>query len=697
MSSNKKREELPLDARLLSDAIIEINISRRNVAIYPKGHHIVENSLSRAFNYLKKLFELRKEISLKVAKDILIIDDYYLDKKNSVYKEFALCLSRMNIACVTFNNGMNKEELYTFQKFVSQDVKNLSPEIIQEKFKKCNLLHFDIKFIDYGAFSFDVGKNSGSAPEEHLWERYVHGLVGGTLSAEEQFQVIEKIPPEILAKLINETDPANLTQDSYETIVVNYLKTSSKRIFSGQDIKKLTNFINELRPDLKKHFLSSSVRTFSKDMGSAEKLLRSTPIDEIVELLDTINAQKIAIPDAITNLLQKLSKLEPAGSKNFSCEDGLVADDIPLSNVTMNMLSADKFNHFVNNDYSNEIKALLQFDSSTLSIENTTDFLNECREEQLELDFNKLLLELISFDEYNILTREDYEYYDVLLPDQIEYFIGTGQYEQVMRIYKSIKLNAYENKLPKTSFHIQSPKIAYQLVDSFRDVGRLKREEAINLSQYLGGVIIQPLIDALVEEQSLFIRKFLLDLIIHQGNKAVPEAIRYLNDSRWYVQRNMLIILSKCGSKEAIPSVRKYCYHSNAKVSFQAIRYLLQAEDSWGVKALKHYLGSKEQDKFKKAIVLSGTYRVREVVPVLIDLLNKNAKSKLDFSGKMLIVKSLGQIGDARGIDTLRNFLSSKSLLFQGPLAKLKKEISQILKKYTHEDMKEVIEGRKSH
>ena len=103
--------------------------------------------------------------------------------------------------------------------------------------------------------------------------------------------------------------------------------------------------------------------------------------------------------------------------------------------------------------------------------------MNECSEEKIEIDFNEILLQIITSNEQNLLTQEDYEYYDVLLQDQIEYFIGTGQYEQVMKIYRSIKSNAFDNKLPKISFHMQSPEVTYQLVDSFRDVGRQKREE----------------------------------------------------------------------------------------------------------------------------------------------------------------------------------------------------------------------------
>jgi hypothetical protein len=47
-------ERIPIDARLLSDAIIELNISRRNVAIYPQDHPSADRSLSRAFDFMQR-------------------------------------------------------------------------------------------------------------------------------------------------------------------------------------------------------------------------------------------------------------------------------------------------------------------------------------------------------------------------------------------------------------------------------------------------------------------------------------------------------------------------------------------------------------------------------------------------------------------------------------------------------------------
>ena len=121
-----KDDKIPLDAQLLGYAIIELNISRRNVAIYPRDHPSVESSLSNAFKFLKQLFEFRSHITLAVAKDIIIIDQYHLDKKNPVFRDFALTLNRMHIAYITLKNGITKDELYRFHRFITEKTDDLA-------------------------------------------------------------------------------------------------------------------------------------------------------------------------------------------------------------------------------------------------------------------------------------------------------------------------------------------------------------------------------------------------------------------------------------------------------------------------------------------------------------------------------------------------------------------------------------------
>ena len=97
--------DVPIDTRLLSDAVIELNISRKNVSIYPPGHIQITKSIDRAYEVLIKLFEIRQEMTLGVAKDTLFVGQDYLDQRNPVYRDFALSMNQQGIAAVTFMRG----------------------------------------------------------------------------------------------------------------------------------------------------------------------------------------------------------------------------------------------------------------------------------------------------------------------------------------------------------------------------------------------------------------------------------------------------------------------------------------------------------------------------------------------------------------------------------------------------------------
>ncbi|GAB4413080.1 MAG: HEAT repeat domain-containing protein [Thermodesulfovibrionales bacterium] len=679
-----EREKLPLDAQMLSEAVIELNISRRNVAIYPRGHPSVERSLNRAFDFLQKLFELRPEITLAVAKDTLVIDDYFLDRKNPVYREFALNLSRMNIAYVTFISGLTKDELYEFHRHISGDVG-----------KTGNLPHIKTGFIDYGAFSFDEGKTE-QEPVGHIWERYVYGLLEGTLKSGDASDAIQEVPPEVLADLLNRVAADGLKEETYDRVITSYLRKSSERTFSSAEMKRLMDFINGLRPDLKKQFLSSAVRNIPvEDM---QKSLRGVSVDEVIGLLKTINEQMVAIPATLKNLLDEFSRLHTKGLDDLIQGKGLMADDIVLSPDVISLLEGGNFGAFVTDTYQKEIQKLLNIDVSGVAVEKLDELRRQCSDENIERDFNQTMLELLSSD---VISEDEYGHFINILKEQTAHFVETGQYGLVLKTFISLESKAEDNRFSDmTSEALQyfsSPEFISLVIDSFRIMGRQMREDALQLCDYYGEKIVPSIMDAVIEEGSQTVRRFLLGLIIHLGDKAVPEAIKHLADNRWYVKRNMLYILSECGGRDVVTHVRAYCHHENQRVSFEAIKCLLKRGDGYGVEALRGYLRSGPKDLIEQAIAMTGAFRVRDLVPDLIQMLGRKIISAADIYEKVPVVKALGEIGDTRALSTFRDILSTKSLLFKGTLEALKVEIYRSLKNFPYEDIKDLIEaGMKS-
>ena len=156
--------ENPLDTRLLSDAVIELNISRRMVSIYPGGHTSIDRSLERALGCFRRLLDVRSEVTIAVARDTLIVDEFSLDQQNAVYREFAETLSGKGIACVRFEKGLSKEELFSFHSMLAERAVYLTPESVGEAVKEHGLRHIVIEPVDYSAFV--VGGEGGGGEDD---------------------------------------------------------------------------------------------------------------------------------------------------------------------------------------------------------------------------------------------------------------------------------------------------------------------------------------------------------------------------------------------------------------------------------------------------------------------------------------------------------------------------------------------------
>ncbi len=689
------KDSLPIDTRLLSEAVIELNITRHNVSIYPANHPIVEKSLNRAFSFLQKLFELRREIALAVAKDTLIIDNYALDKQNPVYREFAISLSSKSIASVTFVSGLTKDELCSFQDFISVNISNSSPQDVQDLLKEYTLPNIRITFIDYSLFSLVEGTREQGDRDVSLWEQYIYGLLEGRLQTEDAPDVIQGIPPEKLAGLINRTPADKIRRESYDRVITSYVRSSSERAFSARDLKKLLDFINELRPELKRQFLSSAVTVVSKDIDSVAKSLGDMSVDNVIDLLSTINEQMVVIPEALKNILDKFSRVYKEGFEGPSYGGGLIEDDILLSTEISSLLGDADFKAFVTDSYEKEIQLILKSEAKKIDTEWIKASATQWSDEYIEEVFNQIVQEVLLSDKSDDISRDEYEIFVNIMKEQVEQFINTGRYKQVLNTFNVLESGTAKKMFPDLASealeYFHSTEFISLVVNSFRIIGRESREEAFLLCRYYGDRIIPLLMYALIDEESQSVRRFIISLTTLFGDRAVSEAIKRLDDNRWFVQRNMLFILNECGGKEALRKVRPFCNHKNPKVRFEAIKCLLRAGDNYAVESLRGYLRSESRDLVMRAVAVAGAFKVKKAVPDLIHLLRKKTLTGFDFEDKTLIVKALGQIGDPLALETLRNILLSKTLLFKGSLEKLKEEIRRTLKNYPLEMVRDIM------
>ena len=297
--------KLPLDANLLGNAVIELNIARHILALYSREHQLVQLSLDKTVAILSDLFELRPEISLAVAKDTLIIDERHLDPKNPVFREFALALSRMSVALVSFVKGVTREEVYDFLRFLSRESAGISSETLPEVLAEYRLRHILIEPLDYRAFAFaeDSAKEDGS--DEYLLERYIKALLDGNLPADGVQAVVENVEPGTLAVLMNQAGGELAQEASYDTVVSSYLRGGAGKPVSGGDLQRLMTFIAGLRPELKQQFLAASVKSLSRNQAALSQALEGVSVDSIIEFMAEIDRTRVALPAELGTLIAR--------------------------------------------------------------------------------------------------------------------------------------------------------------------------------------------------------------------------------------------------------------------------------------------------------------------------------------------------------------------------------------------------------
>src|SRR5207247_1958518 len=92
----------------------------------------------------------------------------------------------------------------------------------------------------------------------------------------------------------------------------------------------------------------------------------------------------------------------------------------------------------------------------------------------------------------------------------------------------------------------------------------------------VGAAAAPPLLDALAAAESRGARRGLLAQLAKMGAEIAPFVIARLDDSRWYVTRNLLALLEELGPPPAGFSAAPYMQHADARVRWQAVKLQLK-------------------------------------------------------------------------------------------------------------------------
>ena len=198
------------------------------------------------------------------------------------------------------------------------------------------------------------------------------------------------------------------------------------------------------------------------------------------------------------------------------------------------------------------------------------------------------------------------------------------------------------------------------LLDHTESPDALSREAMLTILSVSGPAGVSLAVSKMGSTDNLAVRKELSSLLVGLGAPVVPVILKLMQDTRWYIVRNLAAILGDIGMPEAVPELLTCLKHADIRVCKEAIRSLAKIGGREAESAIIAILHGSNGSLFPQVIASLGGMKSRKALAELMqivcsgDLFLKNLSLKIDALG------AIAMIGDRQAVPILTKILASR-------------------------------------
>ena len=683
-----------VNAKLLSDLVIELNITRRNFLSYPKGHPVIAASIDKTIITYNQMFSQQNELVIGVARDALMSGETVLDRKIHVFRDFAKVLHEHGIGALQLRPGLKSDELLNFNIILSLKREEiLKFGGISALWEKSGITSINIKPVQYDLFTAtetdSISVDNQQIKQTGIWESFVQELIKGspgtTSGPADSNPHDDNMDPLLLAALVNrQMEAAGYGSEiDFSGLLSSFEQKSGKatlppEAITGVPYDKLALFINKLNPELRRRLLNNSfdIKSLS-GISIGEELLPRLSDDAMSDTLEDVRHDRLKVSPVVMELIQKLSQ----NSANRKYEEIARQDEDKRVQLKIRKM-------FIEYDAENQLPETYQdilnrivTTRNTRRIEETVvnELLSTLDSHIFEKQLSNIILQLITLEKENDQNR----HLNDTLNEVYIYLLQTGDYEQLINLIEQCNTpEASPSAYSAMKSCCTSKECLEEILVGLTNWGKPKYDIIMRLIRLIGPSFIEPLLDRLATEESLSLRRFMMDRIQEFGLMARIAIIERLSDNRWFVLRNLIIMLRTMNDSSIVDNVRPLIHHNNLKVRQEAMRTCLHFQDPTAERQVLYDMASTDHQTQLYAINLAEKSRSVDVYKKLLAILAKPGLSNLECELKSAAIQALGEIARPDAIPELAKILAAKSLLYSKPLGKLKNIIISSLRHY---------------
>lgn len=658
----------------LQETIPALVTAWRNLSAYPAAHPARAAALRVAHQKLSALLATSAPLTLGVLKDALVVDEKRLDSPH--VRALAQALHRLGVATLRIEAGAEPAELEALLRGLGDARDQSVRGSLAETLREAGATRIVATQMDYTALAVVDGVEVRPREATNLWEEIVRNLAGGRQLAADgadpaatqgSARAIAELLARAAATSAGEGDAGHQAEAVAGAVADLLARTK------GRDRQLVVEQIGELMRELsavqRPPIVDAALRVLAPDAGAGgqlDALASSLAPTELLASLRRVSHGGCKLSRHALGIVHTLSMVAARehaersaaggkGSQQVAAELGAIFRDEDI----------DRYNP---EDHQALLEQAVAIDLARVAQAGvgTTDpgeRAASLAEERVESTLLATLLDVLSHSPQAV---------EGLLPRIQEIFgraLSKNRSGLALELVEGVGRLAHAPEIPEperrrlTSFLDKLPE-AREVASLISSLGRLDPEalgRATELLSRLGAGVARSLLHALQAEPDAMRRRQLLAALVPFGPALTPEVRKLLGDDRWFVVRNMLLLLRATGDRSALPDIRELAQHPDVRVRLEAIKTLLLFGEDPG-DLLEEAILSKDPGFAESAIVLCGQHGILEArEPLLrilqpLDLFGKNRAMRLK------ALRALADLADPVVLPYLEHFFRNRLL-----------------------------------
>jgi hypothetical protein len=188
----------------------------------------------------------------------------------------------------------------------------------------------------------------------------------------------------------------------------------------------------------------------------------------------------------------------------------------------------------------------------------------------------------------------------------------------------------------------------------------LEHKELKELLTIFGSPALPAICELLGRVEKLKMRKVIIDVLIEIGGATPERFVPFLADPRWYLVRNMVLVLSRLGTPASLELIVGLASHKEPRVRREVLNFLEKSPDLKAKPYLLRFFKDESSALRIRAAQILAREQARFAFEPLLALIGADGFKSKSLAEKTALFEALGELSSGRVVPLFREMLLKK-------------------------------------